>query len=141
LLGAYNASKYALEGVADALRLELHSWRIPVIVIQPAQTDTDMWQKADETVEQTAAALSPEQRELYEGHIEGMRRSVPHAQKLAVPADNVADTILRALTSRRPRARYIVGMAPRAQIAVARVLPTPVLDTALRRAAGVPGPK
>jgi NAD(P)-dependent dehydrogenase (short-subunit alcohol dehydrogenase family) len=138
MLGAYVASKYALEGLADALRLELHSWRIPVILVEPSQTDTDMWRAADEEVDRAVESLSPEHRALYAEHIEGMRRLIPFAQKMAVPVDNVADVILRALSTRRPRARYVVGAAPRAQVVLVRILPTPVVDLALRKASGVP---
>jgi NAD(P)-dependent dehydrogenase (short-subunit alcohol dehydrogenase family) len=138
MLGAYVASKYAIEGLADALRLELYSWGIPVIVVEPSQTDTDMWRAANEEVDRVEGALDPDHRQLYAGHIAGMRRLVPWAQKMAVPVDNVADVILRALTSRRPRARYVVGAAPRVQVAMTRVFPTPLVDAALRKASGIP---
>lgn len=138
MLGAYVASKYALEGLADALRLELHSWRIPVIVIEPSQTDTDMWRMANDEVDRAVEVLSPEHRTLYAEHIAGMRKLIPFAQKMAVPVDNVADVIVRALITRRPRARYVVGTAPRAQVAIVRLLPTRVVDIALRKASGIP---
>jgi NAD(P)-dependent dehydrogenase (short-subunit alcohol dehydrogenase family) len=141
MLGAYVASKFALEGLADTLRLELHSWRIPVIVVEPAQTDTDMWRTANDEVDRTVESLRPEHGALYAEHIAGMRRLIPMAQKMAVPVDNVADVILRALTTRRPRARYVVGAAPRAQVALSRMLPTPMVDVALRKASGVPRPQ
>ena len=41
--GAYNASKYAIESLADALRMELRTWRIPVSLIEPGPIRTDMW--------------------------------------------------------------------------------------------------
>ncbi|HJT95056.1 MAG TPA: SDR family NAD(P)-dependent oxidoreductase, partial [Mycobacterium sp.] len=47
LVGAYAASKFALEAAADALRMELSPWKIPVVIVEPAQTDTDMWRTAD----------------------------------------------------------------------------------------------
>jgi NAD(P)-dependent dehydrogenase (short-subunit alcohol dehydrogenase family) len=43
MLGAYCASKFALEAAAHAMRMELRPWRIPVVIVEPAQTDTDMW--------------------------------------------------------------------------------------------------
>src|SRR5215212_2955708 len=48
LIGAYCASKFALEAAADALRMELRPWHIPVSIIEPGQTDTDMWRTADD---------------------------------------------------------------------------------------------
>src|SRR5919201_439141 len=115
MTGAYNASKFALEAVADSLRLELRPWGVRVIVIEPAQTDTDMWRKADSTLDEEVAALSPVHRELYAKHIEGFRRTIPRSQRMASPVEGVAATIERALTARRPRARYVVGAGPRVQ--------------------------
>ena len=50
MLGPYSASKFALEAAADALRVELKAWGISVVLIEPAQTDTDMWRTADDMV-------------------------------------------------------------------------------------------
>src|SRR2546421_215160 len=49
--GPYNASKFGLEGMADAMRMELASWGVRVVLIEPAQTDTDLWRKADDLLE------------------------------------------------------------------------------------------
>jgi NAD(P)-dependent dehydrogenase (short-subunit alcohol dehydrogenase family) len=138
MTGPYNASKFALEGLADSLRMEVRPWGIRVVLIEPAQTDTDMWRQADSALEDSVAALSPAHRELYAKHIEGSRRMIPRAQKMALPADGVAATIERALTDRRPRARYVVGRGPRLQDVLAGLTPTPVRDAALRAAGGVP---
>jgi NAD(P)-dependent dehydrogenase (short-subunit alcohol dehydrogenase family) len=138
MTGPYNASKFALEGLADAWRMELAPWGIRVVLVQPAQTDTDLWRKADHEFQATVGGLSDEHRGLYERHLAGWRRSIPRSQKLAVPADAVAATIELALTARRPRARYPVGAGVRVQGALARVTPTAVMDQLLRTATGVP---
>ena len=137
MTGAYNASKFAIEAVADALRMELWPWRIAVSVVEPAQTDTDMWRQADLQLEQSLAGLTDEHRALYRQHIDGMRKAIPKSQRAAASPGGVADTIVRALTERRPRPRYIVGAAPRAQYTVASLLPTAVLDGAIRRQSGI----
>jgi NAD(P)-dependent dehydrogenase (short-subunit alcohol dehydrogenase family) len=139
MTGAYNASKFAIEAIADALRMELWPWHIAVSVVEPAQTDTDMWRKADDHLEQSVASVAPEHRALYAQHIDGFRRSIPKSQRMAAPPQRVADIILRALTDRRPRPRYIVGAMPRAQYAVAKRMPTPVLDAMMRRQSGISG--
>jgi NAD(P)-dependent dehydrogenase (short-subunit alcohol dehydrogenase family) len=138
MTGAYNASKFALEGMADAMRLELTPWGIKVVVVEPAQTDTDMWQGAEEQLEAELAAISPEHRALYAKHIEGFRKTIPRSQKMASPPDGVAAVIEKALTASRPRARYVVGRAAQAQALMAQLTPTPVLDAALRLGTGVP---
>ena len=138
MTGPYNASKFALEGLADALRMELAPWRIPVVLVQPAQTDTDMWRTAEQVLEAATAGLSPAHRALYAEHIEGWRRSIPRSVKAAQPASTVAEVVERALTTARPRARYVVGAGPRVQSAVARSLPTRLRDGVLRAQMGVP---
>ncbi len=132
LIGAYAASKFALEAAADALRMELSPWRIPVVLIEPAQTDTDMWRTAGTMVDDVEAALTPAERELYARHIAGMRKSVPISQRMAVAPEKVSDVVRAALTAKRPRARYIVGAGPRLQVALMTNLPARVRDRVLR---------
>jgi NAD(P)-dependent dehydrogenase (short-subunit alcohol dehydrogenase family) len=138
MTGAYNASKFALEGIADALRLEVAPWGIGVVLLEPAQTDTDMWKTAEQVFDDTLATFSEEHRRLYAKHITGFRRSIPRSQKMASPVDGVTATIERALTTARPRARYVVGTGPRIQALLATITPTRLLDRALRAAGGVP---
>lgn len=138
LTGAYNASKFALEGMAGALRLELAPWGVRVVLVEPAQTDTDMWRGAEAQLEDDVSRLDPERRELYRRHIDGFRRTIPRSQRMAGPAEAVAATIERALGARRPRARYVVGRGPAVQAVLATLLPTAVVDVALRAGSGMP---
>jgi NAD(P)-dependent dehydrogenase (short-subunit alcohol dehydrogenase family) len=137
-LGAYSASKFALEAAADAMRMELRPWRIPVVIVEPAQTDTDMWRTAEATVDETEAGLPPEQRALYARHIAGMKKFIPSSRRMAVDPAKVSAVVERALTTGRPRARYIVGSAPKAQVALMTNLPAAVRDRLLRKVAGQP---
>jgi NAD(P)-dependent dehydrogenase (short-subunit alcohol dehydrogenase family) len=138
LIGAYAASKFALEAAADALRMELSPWKIPVVVIEPAQTDTDMWRTADAMAEELEAGLTPEHRELYAKHVAGMRKTIPMSQRIAVPTAKVSAVVEEALTARRPRARYIVGIGPKVQVALMTTIPTKIRDRVLRRVSGQP---
>ncbi len=138
MTGAYNASKFALEAIADAWRLELRQWGVKVILVEPAMTDTDLWRKAPETLEAEAAEMSAEHRELYAGHLDGMRKTVPRMQKMAKPVDTVAAAIEKALTAARPRARYPVGADVRVQSALSGVTPDRVKDAAFARLTGTP---
>jgi NAD(P)-dependent dehydrogenase (short-subunit alcohol dehydrogenase family) len=138
MLGPYSASKFALEAAADALRVELKPWNIPVVVVEPGQTKTDMFAgAADSFVEETAAGMSAETRQLYEGHLSALRKGMALSQKMAVPPVKVAEVVEKALTARRPRARYVVGIVPKLLIAVATMLPTPVRDRVLGAVSGV----
>ncbi|HVQ50890.1 MAG TPA: SDR family NAD(P)-dependent oxidoreductase [Mycobacterium sp.] len=138
MIGAYCASKFALEAAADAMRMELRPWHIGVAIVEPAQTDTDMWLTANDQIEQTEASLTPAQRDLYAKHIAGMKKVIPLSQKLAVPAEKVSAVVEEALTARRPRARYVVGAGPKLQVALMTNLPAWARDRVLRRAAGQP---
>jgi NAD(P)-dependent dehydrogenase (short-subunit alcohol dehydrogenase family) len=131
--GAYNASKFALEGLADALRMELRPWGIKVALVEPGPIDTDLWRLALESGEEAVERMTPQHRELYADQIASMRKAVPGIQRRAAPAEKVAAVIERALTSSRPRARYLVGADARGQVALRTALPTPVFDAAVTR--------
>jgi NAD(P)-dependent dehydrogenase (short-subunit alcohol dehydrogenase family) len=139
LLGPYCASKFALEAAADALRLELKPWRIDVVVVEPAQTDTDIWRTADAMVDETVAAMTDDARRLYDKHLVGLKKSIPLSQRTAVPPEKVAAVVEQSLTARRPRARYVVGLGPKLQLALMTRLPTGIRDRVLRGVTRQPG--
>jgi NAD(P)-dependent dehydrogenase (short-subunit alcohol dehydrogenase family) len=141
MTGAYNASKFAIEAIADAWRLELRPWGVSVILVQPAMTDTDLWRNAPETLEAEVAEMTAEHRDLYADHLEGMRRTLPRIQKMAKPVEGVAATIERALSASRPRARYPVGVDVKVQAALSGVTPVRVKDAAFGRLTGTPARK
>lgn len=136
LLGAYCASKFALEGLADALRVELREWGIDVVLVEPGAVDTDIWRNAERTVDQAEAELREAHRALYARQIQRFRRAIPLIRRRATTADAVAAAIERALTASRPKARYVVGADARVQVAMAKVVPTRVLDAATAKLIG-----
>jgi len=138
MLGPYSASKFALEAGCDALRVELKAWGIPVVLIEPAQTDTDMWRTAGDMVLQIEADMSPEHRELYAAHIAGMKKFVPTARKMASPTTKVVAVVEQALTVRRPKPRYVVALLPKVQAAVVPNLPTALRDRIMTMLVGLP---
>jgi NAD(P)-dependent dehydrogenase (short-subunit alcohol dehydrogenase family) len=138
MLGPYSASKFALEAGCDALRVELKAWGIPVVLIEPAQTDTDMWRSAGDMVLQIEADMSPEHRDLYASHIAGMKKFVPTARKMASPTTKVVAVVEEALTTRRPKARYVVALLPKVQAAVVPKLPTALRDRLMTTLVGLP---
>jgi NAD(P)-dependent dehydrogenase (short-subunit alcohol dehydrogenase family) len=138
LIGAYSASKFALEAAAHAMRMELRPWGISVVIVEPAQTDTDMWRTADTLIDDAEAALTPEHRELYARHTAGFRKVIPLSQRMAVAPEKVSAVVQHALTTRRPRARYVVGIGPKLQAGLMTNLPASVRDRILRKVAGQP---
>ncbi len=126
--GAYSASKYALESLADALRIELRPWRIPVSLIEPGPTRTDMWGGALDDYDRMTSQLSPAHRALYASHLVGNRKLLGRMQRLAGDPGKVVKAVDRALTSRHPRRRYRCDNVSRAQLALVSITPTAVND-------------
>ena len=136
LNGAYSATKFAVEAIADAMRIELRPWRVKVTVIEPGPIATDIWSGALERFDAMADGLHPHHRDLYRKNIAGTRRMMTILQKQAAPVDTVARVVAQALTSRRPKARYQVNVAGRAQLAASVVTPTRLFDAVVGATTG-----
>jgi short-subunit dehydrogenase len=132
--GAYNASKYAIESLADALRMELRPWRIPVSLIEPGPIRTDMWADALDDYDNMTKKLSDEHRRLYASHLAGSRKLLGRLQKLAADPNRVTKAVDHALTSRRPKRRYLLDFVSRAQKSLVAITPTAVNDAVLAAA-------
>lgn len=131
--GFYHATKHAVEAISDALRLEVATFGVAVVLIEPGPVLTEFGtttvgtigaQPADETgpYAQFKERLGQRLAAAYDG-----RRS-----NLASSADDVAATIVKAVESRRPRARYVVGPVAHALIAGRRMLPDRAFDALIR---------
>jgi NAD(P)-dependent dehydrogenase (short-subunit alcohol dehydrogenase family) len=131
-LGAYAASKHALEAVTDALRVELRPFEIVVTIVEPGTIATPIWRKGGELIERLGAELPAELGPLYGERLAAFRAAAAAAGKRAEPAEKVAAVIERALVAERPRARYLVGRDARRRAIVER-LPTRLRDRVYER--------
>jgi NAD(P)-dependent dehydrogenase (short-subunit alcohol dehydrogenase family) len=131
--GAYAASKFAVEAIADALRMELRPWQIPVALVQPGAIATPIWDKSNADADARLASLPEEGRRLYAPLIESAKKAVGERAGTAISADTVAQAVEHALTSSSPRTRYRVGMDARLQLVLARLLPDRLRDRVLSR--------
>ena len=137
LVGAYHASKFALEAVSDTLRRELLSQGVDVIVIEPGGVKTPIWKKGDELAVELTADAPPEAERLYGRMIEALRKQTAKiATETGIEPREVAEAIGHALTAKRPRARYLVGRDAKMRAPAAAVLPARVLDRLVGRALG-----
>lgn len=132
--GAYCASKYALEALADALRMELRPWKIPVSLVEPGAIRTDIWTGILDEHDRMEAELADEHRALYRSHLAGMRKLLARMQKTAADPEKVVAAVDHALTARRPKRRYLLDPASRVQKVIVRVAPTAVTDALLSAA-------
>jgi NAD(P)-dependent dehydrogenase (short-subunit alcohol dehydrogenase family) len=138
LVGAYHASKFALEAISDTLRRELLSQGVDVIVIEPGGVKTPIWRKGDELAAELSSDLPPEGERLYGALIAAIRRETAKiATETGIEPREVAEAIGRALTARRPRARYLVGRDAKLRAPAAAVLPARVMDRIVARMLGV----
>jgi len=136
-LGAYSASKFALEAASDALRLELRPFGVSVSVIEPGDVRTPIWRRSSAASLQLLDRMTPEERAQYEAMTRAMIVAAQRAERHALAPEPVAAAIERALYARRPKARYLVGAGARLRLAVAR-LPEVVRDPLILAALGMP---
>jgi NAD(P)-dependent dehydrogenase (short-subunit alcohol dehydrogenase family) len=127
-LGSYSASKFALEALSDAMRRELRPWGIHVALIEPGNVKTRIWEKGQSQVDELRASVGEEMLERYRPNLERVEKFIKLAEKNGVPAEKAAKVIASAVTSDRPRARYLLGPDARVQLALETVLPTRVAD-------------
>lgn len=137
-LGPYSASKFALEAIADALRVELRPWGIEVVILEPGSIATPIWRKGEDDAAALSAALGPEADEDYGRAMQAMREAAAATGRRGIPADVVAAVVEEALTAERPRARYLVGRDARIRALMARVLPDRVRDRLVARVLKLP---
>lgn len=133
--GAYSSSKHALEGLSNALRLELYPFGVDVILIEPGYIVTNFQQTAKDLSQRYAegAASSPYAK-IYSAAWAASK--VGRERSNATP-DDCAQVILKAIESSHPRARYTVTSMARAVSIGKRILPDALFDSVLRKRFGL----
>ncbi len=133
--GAYCASKYAIEGLTDALRLELRGTNIHVAIVEPgpiAARFRDNAYAAFKTYIDKDRSAHRAQYEAMIGRLEGSRGPLP----FTLPPEAVLKRVMHALESPRPHRRYQVTVPAHLTAWLCRLLPTPLLDWLLYRIGG-----
>ena len=136
MVAPYNASKFALEGLSDALRRELRPWGIHVALIEPGAVATPIWAKSEAAAEEIERDAPPEARELYGEVMDAIRKESDKNKTEGVPPQEVAEAVAHALTASKPKTRYLVGRDAKMRAPIAAVLPDRVMDAAIGRALG-----
>lgn len=130
--GAYNASKFALEGLTDTLRLELRGTDIKVSLVNPGPVRSRFRDNSLAQFDARVDATKSPHRDTYL-RLRSETGAAKDKQPFTVPPEAVARKIAHALESSRPKARYYVTL-PAYVLATARcLLPTSWLDSVLAR--------
>ena len=107
--GPYAATKHALEGITDSLRMEVRHWGIEVALVQPDAVATPIWGKLDSAPEQQTVQLTAEAKELYGSDVDAMTLASRKMDRRGMPVKRVVGAVRHALTAKRPKTRYPLG--------------------------------
>ena len=130
-LGPYSASKFAVEGMSEALRRELMLFGIDVIVVAPGAVRTNIWDKAEE-IDITPYANSP-----YLDILKNFQSTFVAQGRRGLAPEYLGEVILKALTARAPKTRYEVSPDPLIQQMLTRYLPPRMLDKLVAKMVGL----
>ena len=132
--GWYHATKYAVEALSDALRMELKPFGIDVVLVEPGGICTEWAGIAADHLEETAEGSA------YSDQIRAVAGSMRNesVQRRQSPPAVIANAVEKIVTARKPRTRYAVGFMAKPLITARRVLPDRAFDRVISAALGVP---
>jgi len=125
--GAYNASKYALEGLVDTLRLELKGSNIYLSLIEPGPISSDFRKNAFASYQKNIDSKNSVHKETYLAMETRLQKEGP-AAPFTLPADAVVEKVIHAMQSKRPKIRYYVTFPTYLFGFLKRILPASWLD-------------
>jgi NAD(P)-dependent dehydrogenase (short-subunit alcohol dehydrogenase family) len=131
VMGPYSASKFALEALTDALRLELRQWGIHVSVIEPGAIATPIWEKSLKASTELRAIVPSADITRYAELMLRIKEAVGKAAERAIPPEAVVKAVVHALTAARPRTRYLVGTDAKIRAWMMKWLPDRLNDRLL----------
>lgn len=129
-VGAYVASKHALEGLSETMRIELMLYGIDVIIVGPGAVATPIWDKAEQV------DLTPYQNSDYLEAAVKLQKFLVEDGRKGYPPEKVGEVVLRALTATRPRVRYSVVPNALKNWVIPSLLPKRLMDLILAKALG-----
>ena len=130
--GAYNASKFALEGLVDTLRIELHDTNIHISLVEPGPITSQFRKNAFALYKKNIDPSVSFHKETYLAMEERLQKEGP-AAPFTLPAEAVAEKVIHALESKKPKVRYYVTFPTYLFGFLKRILPAAWLDVLLRK--------
>jgi NAD(P)-dependent dehydrogenase (short-subunit alcohol dehydrogenase family) len=135
----YHASKYAVEGLSDALRMEVAQFGIDVVLIEPGPVKTP-WIDVAASSLSTADTGNGDPYAVYKAAVGASfgRTQAGLVGRFGSTPEDIAKVITHAVTARRPRARYLINPVAKSIVTMNRVLPARAYDSMVRRQYGLP---
>ena len=130
---AYNASKFAVEGLSDTLRLEMRGTGIEIVLIEPGPITSKIRQNATIAFEKWIDWENSARADAYRTTLLKRLYDKPGKDRFELPASAVTQKLVHALESPRPRARYFVTTPTYIMATLKRLLPTRALDWILAK--------
>ena len=137
-MAPYSASKHALKGLNDSLRVELQPWGINVALIEPGAIATLIRGKTRKTVDTWDVGWTPEMRTMYQEAFTRVKERATQASQKAPAPGIVVRAVVHALRSRFPKTRYLVGRDAKVRALLATVLPDRLQDWLLTKVIKLP---
>jgi NAD(P)-dependent dehydrogenase (short-subunit alcohol dehydrogenase family) len=132
-MGAYNASKFALEGLSESLRREMMMFGIDVIVIAPGSVATPIWDKAE------AFDIAQFDNSPFAAALVRFKKYAIETGRKGFPPERIGEAVKTALSVARPKARYTVTPDPLTNLMTTR-LPKRMVDNLIARQLGLKKP-
>lgn len=126
--GAYNSTKFAVEGLSDTLRLEMTGTGIEVILIEPGPIGTNIRENSIPHFEKWIDWENSARREKYRALRHRLYEPSEKKDKFELPASAVTDKLIHALESKRPKPRYFVTTPTYMMAYFKRIFSTRVMD-------------
>ncbi len=134
-LGTYSASKFAVEALADAQRVEMHGSGVGVILVEPGPIITEFRRNAARRAAETLKLNDSPNGQLYREELDRRAAQQKSPNWINKSPEDVADKIVHALESPRPKRRYAITIPAYAGEFLRRFVPVPIIDGLLARKA------
>lgn len=130
VIGPYAASKFALEAISDAWRVELAHFGVRIVLIEPSSSATGIWNTSKE---RAVERLEPYRSGPYRRLLNVMEKMVANIDKNSFPPQLFADTVQKILSNRKPKTRYVIPTRAAWFIRLRKFLPDRLWDKQVRR--------
>ena len=130
-IGAYSATKHAIEAFSDALRYELNIYGVKVVSIEPGNINTPIWDKAEQT------DLTPYTNTDYDEIINNFKDEMVKLGRKGLKPDAVAKVVRKAIESKNPKTRYVISNQMLTEWILPYYLPDKLFDALITKEVGL----